>query len=50
MPKKLSNADTKAVYNSVRKGLGLKEQKEFKNHIQLESVSELRESYIDGKL
>ena len=50
MPKKLSNADAKAVYNAVRQGLGLKEQKEFKNHIQLESVSQLRESYVDGKL
>lgn len=50
MPKKLSNAEAKQVYNTVRKGLGLKEQKEFKNHIQLESVSQLRESYIDGKL
>jgi hypothetical protein len=50
MPKKLSNADAKAVYNAVRQGLGLKEQKEFKNHIQLESVSQLRESYVDGRL
>jgi len=50
MPKRLSNADTKQVYNAVRKGIGLKEQKEFKNHIQLESVSQIRESYVDGKL
>lgn len=50
MPKKLSNADSKAVYNAVRKGLGLKEQKEFKNHVQLTPVSEIRESYVDGKL
>jgi hypothetical protein len=50
MPKKLSNADAKQVYNSVRKGMGLKEQKEFKNHIQLEAVSQIRESYVDGKL
>lgn len=50
MPKKLSNADSKAVYNAVRKGIGLREQREFKNHIQLAPVSDLRESYIDGKL
>ena len=50
MPKKLSNADAKAVYNAVRKGIGLKEQREFKNHIQLTPVSQIRESYIDGKL
>ena len=50
MPKKLSNADTKAVYNAVRKGLGLKEEKEFKNRIQLEPVSEKRELYVAGDL
>lgn len=50
MPKKLSNADAKQVFNAVRKGLGLKEQKEFKNHIQLQSVSETREAYVDGTL
>jgi len=50
MPKKLSNADAKKVFNAVRKGLGLKEEKEFRNHIQLQPVSDLRESYVDGKL
>ena len=30
--------------------MGLKEQKEFKNHVQLESVSEVRENYIKGNL
>lgn len=50
MPKRLSNADAKQVYNAVRKGIGLKEQKEFKNHVQLAPVSQIRESYIDGKL
>lgn len=48
MPKKLSNADAKAVYNAVRKGIGLKEEKEFKNHVQLEPVSDLREAYVNG--
>lgn len=50
LPKKVSNADAKRIFNAVRKGLGLKEQKEFKNHVQLEPVSDLRESYIGGKL
>ena len=50
MPKRLSNADTKAVYNAVRKGLGLKEEKEFTRHIQLEPISEIRESYVSGNL
>lgn len=50
MPKRLSNSDSKAVYNAVRKGIGLKEEKEFKNKIQLEPVSEIRESYVNGDL
>lgn len=50
MPKKLSNVDAKAVYNSVRKGLGLKEEKNFKNHVQLDPVSETREMYVTGDL
>ena len=50
MPKRLSNADSKAVFNAVRKGLGLKEQKEFKNPVQFEPVSEKREEYVKGNL
>lgn len=50
MPKRLSNADAKSVFNTVRKGLGLKEQKEFRNHIQLNTVSETREAYVSGSL
>lgn len=48
LPKAVKNADAKAIYNDVRKGLGLKEQKEFKNHIQLETVSDVREKFVDG--
>jgi hypothetical protein len=50
LPKNFSNSDSKALFNAVRKGMGLKEQTEFKKHVQLEPVSEIRESYIDGKL
>lgn len=50
LPKAVSNADAKKIYNSVRSGMGLDEQKVFKNHIQLEPVSEIRESYMDGTL
>ena len=48
LPKSISNPDAKNIYNDVRKGMGLKEQKEFKNHIQLET-SAARENYIAGK-
>ena len=49
LPKTLSNADSRRLYNDVRKGMGLKEAKEFKRHIQLQPVSQLREAYVkDG--
>jgi len=50
LPKKVSNADAKRIFNSVRKGLGLKEEKEFKNHVQLKPVSDIREAYVSGDL
>jgi len=34
------------MFNTIRKAMGLKEAKQFKNHVQLEPVSELREAYI----
>jgi hypothetical protein len=50
LPKAMSNQDAKRLFNDVRKGMGLKEAKEFKNHVQLEPVSELREAYIRDDL
>jgi hypothetical protein len=50
LPKSFSNADSKALFNAVRKGMNLKESTDYRKHIQLESVSEIRESYVDGKL
>jgi len=50
LPKAMSNPDAKRLFNDVRKGMGLKEQKEFKNHIQLETVSETREQFVSGDL
>ena len=46
LPKSMSNQDAKQLFNAVRKGMGLKEAKEFKRHIQLAPVSDLREAYI----
>lgn len=46
LPNNMSNNDARRLFNDVRKGMGLKEQREFKNHVQLEPVSEIRESYI----
>jgi len=50
LPKAFSNADSKALFNAVRKGMGLKEATDYRKHVQLEAVSEIRESYVDGKL
>jgi hypothetical protein len=50
VPKSMSNTDARKLFNDVRKGMGLKEEIEFKNHIQLKSVSETREQYVQGEL
>ena len=50
LPKAMSNTDAKRLFNDVRKGMGLKEKREFKNHIQLESVSDIREAYVRDDL
>lgn len=50
LPKIVTNPEAKNVFNQIRSAMGLKEQTEFKNHIQLESVSEIRENYINGML
>lgn len=49
LPKTIANNEAKRIFNTVRKAMGLKEQTEFKNHIQLEPVSEIRESYALDK-
>jgi hypothetical protein len=50
VPKSMSNKDARKLFNDVRKGMGLKEEKQFKNHIELEPVSETREQYVNGDL
>ena len=50
VPKNVSNADAKALFNAVRAGMGLKETRDFTNHIKLEKVSTVREKYVQGDL
>ena len=50
LPKSVSNNEAKKVYNEVRKGMGLKEQKHFQNKLIFEPVSEKREDYVKGHL
>lgn len=38
------------LFNAVRKGMGLKEEKSFRSHIELPTVSETREKFILGNL
>lgn len=50
VPKGMSDADTRKLFNDVRNGMGLKEEHQFSRHIQLETVSETREAYVQGSL
>jgi hypothetical protein len=42
--------DIEGLFNAVRSGMGLKESRNFRKHIQLESVGHRRESYVNGDL
>ena len=50
LPKQFSNADAKKLFNAVRSGLGLKEQREFHKHLDLGKKSDVREEYVSGSL
>ena len=50
VPSSMSDRDAKRLFNDLRAGMGLKETKEFKNHLDLGVVSETREKYIAGEL
>lgn len=40
----------KDLFDTLRKAMGIKEAADYKNHIQLEPVSDLREAYINRRL
>ena len=50
LPKNFNNKDSKDLFNAVRSGMGLKEETEFYKHVQLESVGDIREKYIQGEI
>ena len=50
LPKSISNRDARQLFNNVRKGMGLSEAKEFRNHVQLTPVSSIREAYVNESL
>ena len=50
LAKSMNTKDSKKLFNDVRTGMGLKEETEFKRHVELETVSEEREMFVQGKL
>ena len=50
VPKSMNDKDTRKLFNDVRKGMGLKEEKKFKRHVDLGKLNELRENYVKGSL
>lgn len=50
LPKSTSNEDSKSLYNKVRIGFGLNEEKSFRNHIKVGKTTPIREKYINGEL
>jgi len=50
VPTNMSNKDAKRLFNDIRIGMGLKETTTFRNHVELEQVSDIREKYLDGEL
>ena len=50
LPKGVSDQLSKQLFNAVRKGMNLNENKSFTRHVQLEKVSERREEYVSGDL
>ena len=49
LPKGVSTKDARKLFNDVRKGMGLKEETHFKNHINV-NPTDIREKYISGDL
>lgn len=50
IPNSMSNPEAKKLFNDIRRGMGLKESSQFKNHVELKKVSDLREKYVEGDL
>jgi len=50
LPTSFITEDARILFNEVRKGLGLKEIRKFKNPINIKSVSDTREQYVEGNL
>ena len=45
-----SGYDSKDLFNTVRKAMGIKESPKFREHVELPKVSNTREEYVEGTL
>jgi len=50
LPKNFSNAESKKLFNSIRKSMGLKESTSFARHVDLGHKDDVREAYVNGAL
>ena len=50
LPKNFSNAESKKLFNSIRKSMGLKESTNFARHVDLGHKDDVREAYVNGAL
>ena len=50
LPTKLGNKESKKLFQDVRAGMGIQEETVFKRHVELATVSDIREKFVQGKL
>ena len=50
VPKAVNTDMARELFNAIRKGMGLKEQTDFKARVQFDPISEEREQYVRGEL
>ena len=50
LPKSMGNKESKKLFQDVRVGMGIQEETVFKRHVELPSVSDIREKFVQGKL
>jgi hypothetical protein len=50
LPKTMGNKESKKIFQDVRLGMGIQEETVFKRHVELATVSDIREKFVQGKL
>ena len=49
VPTSMPTKEVRKLFNDIRKGMGLSEEKQYRNHIALKPVSNVRENYVSVK-